>query len=251
MKRVAVPFVLCGALLLAACGAGDDDAPTVDPTATAASASSTASATVTASAVESEASATAATGSDGGDAATPSPTPLAATPSVADRLPPPLGECGGARFQVTAVEVPFGEPLGNAAASGSATADYLIPAGATTAFITVTVPEAGDRLLRGEDIAERFPDSDLATPNTANRNPAMTAVIDVSVGESTTEVVELIGMTEADFAASFDWAGFRWDDFFPPPYAYGDRVHASISFVLEGARYSWTSRSNSADCAVR
>jgi len=203
--------------------------------------------------------------SNGDGTTTGSPTPetvSSTTPSVdasGARLPEPPGECGGAELRVLSVDAPFGEPLApfeellaREGTSGSAEVEYRLPDGAMNAFISFSVPDAAGLSLQGSEILERNPEAPDINPDVHYSNNTMQGtILEPKVAQRTTTVVDLGVVDEESYLGL--WAGWGVDpaDFVDPPYAHGDHLRVFITFELDGANYSWSSRSSTTDCAVR
>jgi len=172
--------------------------------------------------------------------------------SAGGRLPGPLGECGGAEFRVASVEAPFGEPLGPELTSGTAEVEYLLPEGAMNAFISLSVPDAAGLSLLGSETLERNTEAPNINPDASYSSDTMTAtILDPGVGERTVASVVLVGASEAVYIEKWGFSGVELSDFLDPPYAHGDRLDVFLTFELDGASHSWSSRNTTADCFVR
>jgi len=201
-------------------------------------------------------------GTSTGSAASPQPAAISSTPPpddvTAGGLPEPLGECGGAELRVLSVEAPFGEPLvpfeellSRDGTSGNAEVEYLLPDGAVNAFISFSVPDADELSLQGSEILERNPEAPNINPDGRYSNATVQGTVpNPEIAQRTITTVDLAVVDEESYLGL--WAGWGVDpaDFVDPPYAHGDHLRVFIAFELDGANYSWSSRSSTTDCFV-
>ena len=185
---------------------------------------------------------------------TPPPTASSSTPTTAFDVASfqvLSEECAGAQFRLISVTgIPLGQGLPEEEGEGSIGYEYLLPADAERPIVLVSVQEASNSSISLDEIKQRFPDTTYESQTARNGPVPPRDGLAKTIADGTLQTVLVAHRvkSELEFADTHSRYGFKWSDFFPPPYTLADAPRASLLFRLDGKLHSWSSERGEPGC---